>query len=550
MKRAQVVFILKTVLAFGLVAAFESLAQQKQEILDNQAIIAMVKAHLSTENIVTKIEMSPGRYNVTTAAIVQLSQVGVPKEVIAAMQAEAYAQQNRTGPTSHPAPKLDRVTAPIPGRWQIHDSVDPMTDLQVKYAEVSVSGDPSGKFTVKATCSDDSMLNFVFINKSKDQALLRSHQSLCVDMKLRVVESEDNRGDAKDITSQYCELPNVAVVNFIGNSATLSRRSADQTESALKAMLAVSPPPQMAHPEELPGIGKALDGMLRDLSERSTEATLNVAGVPRMRDVIGASSMRVGFPFTDGTFSVIRLDLQQFEFQNYVRSCVTGETERDLPGDKAADFRAASSPPSDVSPPSAAVPSSSNRPWTELDRKLHGAWQYAQAQDWNHALTAYSAVLAEAPSNPDAIAGIKAIQAIQDHHEQLMAQFQQAGVWWDAKFGKLWTARDNGRDLGWDSAQQYCNSMNKAGSNDWKLPSTVELQWLGDGNSYSAHIALTTSAVWTRDFFQLPSSYYFYDFNSHRLAWGRKTDGHRALCVSIAPADLPFNLPDPVWNIH
>ncbi len=59
-----------------------------QEVLTNEKIIAMTKAHLGDSLIVGTIQDNPGRYVLTSTALIALKQQGVSDEVIAAMRAK------------------------------------------------------------------------------------------------------------------------------------------------------------------------------------------------------------------------------------------------------------------------------------------------------------------------------------------------------------------------------------------------------------------------------------------------------------------------------
>jgi hypothetical protein len=44
----------------------------------------------------------------------------------------------------------------------------------------------------------------------------------------------------------------------------------------------------------------------------------------------------------------------------------------------------------------------------------------------------------------------------------------------------MWAARDNGSNVGWSSAHDYCENLRLDGYNDWRLPLLNELQSIYD----------------------------------------------------------------------
>ena len=63
------------------------------EILDNDAVVKMILGGLKEETIVRVIEARPGKYILTTDALVGLRAAGVPQSVIAAMSAKMNARK-------------------------------------------------------------------------------------------------------------------------------------------------------------------------------------------------------------------------------------------------------------------------------------------------------------------------------------------------------------------------------------------------------------------------------------------------------------------------
>jgi formylglycine-generating enzyme required for sulfatase activity len=77
-----------------------------------------------------------------------------------------------------------------------------------------------------------------------------------------------------------------------------------------------------------------------------------------------------------------------------------------------------------------------------------------------------------------------------------------AKIWKDSKTGLLWTVEDNGNDLSWNQANNYCESLTLGGHTDWRLPTIDELEGLYDGKlskqyKASGPIDLTGASVWS-----------------------------------------------------
>jgi hypothetical protein len=82
-----------------------------QSVLDNAAVVKMVKAGLGDDTIAAMINTQPGNYTVTPDAMIQLKQAGVSERVINAMIAKASgAPAPASAPAAAPAaPPVDEV---------------------------------------------------------------------------------------------------------------------------------------------------------------------------------------------------------------------------------------------------------------------------------------------------------------------------------------------------------------------------------------------------------------------------------------------------------
>ena len=53
-------------------------------------------------------------------------------------------------------------------------------------------------------------------------------------------------------------------------------------------------------------------------------------------------------------------------------------------------------------------------------------------------------------------------------------------TWTDPASGLMWSKKDNGSDVNWNQASEYCSSLQLAGFNGWRLPTSEELQAIYD----------------------------------------------------------------------
>ena len=113
------------------------------------------------------------------------------------------------------------------------------------------------------------------------------------------------------------------------------------------------------------------------------------------------------------------------------------------------------------------------------------------------------------------------------------------GVWEDSATGLLWTVKDNGSDMNWNQARNYCENLTLDGHTDWRLPSIDELKTLFDRSvkkQYKAKgpIELEGGTIWSGTRNNSGDAWNFSFFNggtSMSPTGGGCSTAARALCV-------------------
>lgn len=55
---------------------------------------------------------------------------------------------------------------------------------------------------------------------------------------------------------------------------------------------------------------------------------------------------------------------------------------------------------------------------------------------------------------------------------------RMTGIYIDLKRNLIWSSHDNGRDIDWKRAAEYCEQLELAAFDDWRMPSLTELETL------------------------------------------------------------------------
>ena len=71
-------------------------------------------------------------------------------------------------------------------------------------------------------------------------------------------------------------------------------------------------------------------------------------------------------------------------------------------------------------------------------------------------------------------------QLAETERKQSEAEAALHPTWTDPDTGLMWTRKDNGSDVDWNQASDYCSKLQLAGLSGWRLPSIEELQGIYD----------------------------------------------------------------------
>ena len=113
----------------------------------------------------------------------------------------------------------------------------------------------------------------------------------------------------------------------------------------------------------------------------------------------------------------------------------------------------------------------------------------------------------------------------------------------DSKTGLTWAANDNGEDINWQDAKNYCKNYRGGGYTDWRMPTQDELAGLYDvaetyksDCGYNVHVTelihLTCTWVWASETRGSGASYFNFNLG-HQRHWRYRShdDFFRALPV-------------------
>jgi hypothetical protein len=121
---------------------------------------------------------------------------------------------------------------------------------------------------------------------------------------------------------------------------------------------------------------------------------------------------------------------------------------------------------------------------------------------------------------------------------QTPANIAPAG-WTDPDTGLTWTKADNGSDINWNEANDYCSNLRLGGFSDWRLPTLNELRGIYDESvdtgGWHFHVKgnLKLSSVWQWSSDKDSAGVWGLYFNTGTQYPARSdyTNNARALCV-------------------
>jgi hypothetical protein len=130
------------------------------------------------------------------------------------------------------------------------------------------------------------------------------------------------------------------------------------------------------------------------------------------------------------------------------------------------------------------------------------------------------------------------LRAVADILDEIrLIQELTTGVYVDEKALLQWAARDNGRDIDWRRAERYCEELELAGFDDWRLPTLAELEDLMEPMSNAMYsvppeISLSACCLWSSTSRDDVAAWNF-NFRYSKRFSGSKTHTFdlRALCV-------------------
>jgi hypothetical protein len=326
------------------------------EILDNDAVVRMVRAKLSVNVILNAIRDTPGHYSVTANSLIRLSEAGVPQTVIEAMQA-------KSGAARPPAKSLDPGSAnPLPelSGWITTARADKLTGAPTVEASTVIPVDGDATVRVTASCHLDSlaqrldtlpdqaanMMQGMMDSLSNDAPRINSRQTSHLDARTLEFRFLYHPKAGSGISLLSSPVAQTVTATGLGNGLvsapascvfmglTIDGRSKDHIESNscgvpnlasidFPALHAGDLTASMTSGADRTPAAKFASGLMNQL------ITAVDRTVAHMHDALESREILVGLPLTDGDSAVARIDPQEPSFRQFAARCL--ETFPDPP---------------------------------------------------------------------------------------------------------------------------------------------------------------------------------------------------------------------------
>lgn len=157
-------------------------------------------------------------------------------------------------------------------------------------------------------------------------------------------------------------------------------------------------------------------------------------------------------------------------------------------------------------------------------------------------------------------AGARVEIKLKEVQQTRVADLQQNPTWKDPATRLMWARQDNGRDLNWNQAGDYCRDLTLGGYSNWRLPAIDELPGIFDktrnvyGDRMKGNITVFGQTVWSRSFggtlYGMSSGEDWYYVYSYGGSWGhgdpaaaRISQSVRVLCVRDTVETVPSGTP-------
>lgn len=111
-------------------------------------------------------------------------------------------------------------------------------------------------------------------------------------------------------------------------------------------------------------------------------------------------------------------------------------------------------------------------------------------------------------------------------------------VFVDEQTGLMWQGQDNGSDISWPAAKDYCQDLNYAGFSDWRMPTQEELATLyrlqaADSGDYYIVSKVTLSACcqWATDTKKAKVASFDFEYGNRDWGYPMSTVDARVMAV-------------------